>query len=213
RTVDIARKFKARIIRTDNPPVFHINKQKAIDAARGAWILQLDADETVTAELGSEIRSVVSTGGGINGYYLPRKNYFWGRFMTKGGQYPDYVIRLVRRGQARFPAKSVHEQISVTGEAGYLKNPLIHYAYRTQGDYWRKARHYIALSAAEMKRQGIKTGPAAFVKYFLAEPLRIFFLIFFRHKGFMDGWRGFLFAVYSGLHPVLSFAEFLRSRI
>src|SRR3989338_10093901 len=99
KTLEIARDFGARLLKTDNPQIFHINKNKAIDAAVGDWILQLDADEVVTEELSSEIKKTTSLKSNINGYWIPRRNFFLGRFLTKGGQYPDYTLRLYKRGQ------------------------------------------------------------------------------------------------------------------
>ena len=101
RTLDIAQQFKAKIIKSNNPPNFHINKNKAIDAASGNWILQLDADEVVTEGLAEEIKKVISKESEINGYWIPRKNFFLGRFLKKGGQYPDYTLRLYKKGKGR----------------------------------------------------------------------------------------------------------------
>src|SRR3989344_5294181 len=103
KTVDIAKKFGAKVKVTTNKPIFHINKQMAIDMATSDWILQLDADERVTPELAKEIKSIVNNQSSIindvNGYWIPRKNWFLGRFLMKGGQYPDYTLRLYRRGR------------------------------------------------------------------------------------------------------------------
>jgi len=90
RTVEIAKKYGAKIKITTNKPNFHINKQMAIDMATGDWILQLDADEKVSPELVQEIKSEIrNPKSEINGYWMPRKNWFLGRFLMKGGQYPD----------------------------------------------------------------------------------------------------------------------------
>src|SRR3989338_7619182 len=114
KTVEIAKKYKAVVKVTSNPPIFHINKQKAIDKATKDWILQLDADERVTPELKKEILSVINDKDNKNaGYWIPRKNWFLGRFLMKGGQYPDYTIRLYKRGKGRLPQKDVHEQAVV----------------------------------------------------------------------------------------------------
>ncbi len=215
KTKDIARRYGARIIRTTNPPIFHINKQKALDACRGTWILQLDADEVIPEALKNEIRGIVRTDGnpsdeGINGYYIPRKNYFWGHFMKKGGQYPDYVLRLVRAGYAEFPCKSVHEQIRVKGTVGYLKEPMLHYSYRTLADYWKKADAYTTLTAMELKdkRTGVSTG--MWLRFTVLEFVRTFFLLFVRHKGFMDGLHGFVFAVFSALHYPIAYRKYTK---
>src|SRR3990170_4130443 len=122
KTVEIAKKYKANIIIVKNLPNFHFNKQKAIDNCKHKWILQLDADEVVSEELRQEIINI-NEEEEINGYWMPRKNYFLGRFLSKGGQYPDYTLRLYRRGKGRLPCKSVHEQAQVEGKTAYLQNP------------------------------------------------------------------------------------------
>jgi glycosyltransferase involved in cell wall biosynthesis len=208
KTLDIARRYKATIIKTTNPPIFHINKQKALDASLGNWILQLDADEIVLPALQKEIVSVIQDRSNKTaGYFIPRRNYFWGHPMKKGGLYPDFVLRLVRRGHARFPAKSVHEQIETDGPVGYLKEPLKHIPYRTPEDYWRKADRYTTLTAEEMKRSGIPNTAGTWLLYNLQKPMQTFFSIFIRHKGFLDGWFGFVFAYWSALHYPIAYRK------
>ena len=217
RTREIAKRFGSKIIKTTNPPVFHINKQKALDACRGDWILQLDADEVVTTDLRDEILNLLRLStfdfrlSTPNGFYLPRKNFFCGHWLKKGGQYPDYVIRLVRRGHARFPCQSVHEQIAVDGSVGHLKNPLLHYSYDSIAEYWRKANVYIALQAQELSTQKLAVTPVTWFIFNAFKPTVTFFLIFFRHKGFIDGYWGFLFALFSALHHPLSYLRYAKS--
>ena len=217
KTLTIAKEYKARIIKTDNPSIFHINKQKALDACRGDWILQLDADEVVTTDLRDEILNLLRLSTfdfrllTPDGYYLPRKNFFCGHWLKKGGQYPDYVIRLVRRGRARFPCQSVHEQIAVDGSVGHLKNPLLHYSYDSIAEYWRKANAYIALQAQELSTQKLAVTPVTWFIFNAFKPTVTFFLIFFRHKGFIDGYWGFLFALFSALHHPLSYLRYAKS--
>lgn len=200
KTVSVAKKLGAVVIKTTNPAMFHINKQKALDASHGEWILQLDADETVSKSLKEEILFVMSSRLVPNGYYIPRHNYFLGNWLRKGGQYPDYVIRLFRRGMGKFPQKSVHEQIEIEGHVGHLDHALEHYSYTSISQYWQKSRSYILLSAAALRRNPGNRSLATAVSYMLVKPLTTFFSQFVRHKGFVDGWRGFLFALFSALH-------------
>ncbi len=214
-TVSIAKKHGANVISTNNPSIFHINKQKVLDACRGDWILQLDADECVTDELRNEIVGIVhlklaTDTSQPNGYYIPRRNYFWGHWMRKGGQYPDYVIRLIQRGKARFPCRSVHEQIAVSGSVGYLKHPMLHYSYCTRDDYWRKADAYTSLTAAELVNAGVPKNIWTAMNYVVWKPLATFLNIFIRHKGFLDGVTGLEFALYSGLHWAIAYKKFLK---
>lgn len=208
KTISVAKKYTDKIIETDNPPIFHINKQKALDACRSNWILQLDADEVITQALKAEIQAVVSSTVPYSGYYIPRKNNFWGHFMKKGGQYPDYVIRLIKKGKARLPCKSVHEQIVVDGSVGYLKEPMLHYSYRTSNDYWKKADTYTSLTALFMKEQNEKKSCRNWYVYMIFKPVETFFRIFVRHKGFFDGWYGLVFAYWSSLHYPIAYKKY-----
>jgi glycosyltransferase involved in cell wall biosynthesis len=208
-TVSRAKKYTNIIIQTDNPPIFHINKQKALDACRGEWILQLDADEVITEALKLEILQTIKKTT-FNGFYIPRRNNFWGHFMKKGGQYPDNVIRLIRKGKARFPCKNVHEQIEVDGAVGYLKEPMLHYSYRTSVDYWKKAETYTTLTAIFMKEKHTQKSFGTWVRYNVALPVKMFFLLFIRHKGFVDGWYGFVFAYWSALHYPIAYRKFVH---
>lgn len=209
KTVGIAQSYGATVIQTDNPPIFHINKQKALDACHGEWILQLDADEIVDANLRDEILAVITSPKAKDAYYMPRKNFFIGHWLSKGGQYPDYLIRLFRNGKGSFPSKSVHEQIAVTGSVGYLKHPLLHYTNKTFADYWRKADTYTSLTAKEFRIKKLGRNPIVFVHYMLIKPIWTFLRLFIRHKGFVDGVWGFLFALYSGLHFPMAYWKYL----
>lgn len=211
-TVVIAQRFKARVVITDNPPIFHINKQKAIDASTHDWILQLDADERVSPELKDEISYAINhSSSAINGYWLPRKNWFLGRFLTKGGQYPDYTLRLYRRGKGRLPCKSVHEQAVVKGEVGYLKNPLIHMADTSFGHYLMRWWRYTDLLKDELGEKHL--GVPAFFDYLFLKPTYHFLLIYIRHKGFVDSWQGFVFAFFSGLRFPVAYLKYLKAKI
>jgi glycosyltransferase involved in cell wall biosynthesis len=202
RTVEIAKSFGAKVIITDNKPIFHINKQQAMDECRGNWILQLDADEVVTPKLAEEIKAIINDKNQENlpsAYFIKRKKIFLGHWIKKGGHYPDPVIRFLKRGKAFLPCKSVHEQMKVEGEIGWLKEPMIHAPTPSFFVYVTKDNRYSSLMAKEMFDSGLKPSLYNFLKFFIFKPFSIFFSLFFRHKGFMDGFPGFVFAFYSAL--------------
>ncbi len=234
KTVEIAKSSgkKVRIINSDNPTMFHKNKQKAIEAARGEWILQLDADEELTQELKKEIKDIIGqsqiktdeirqsqiesdrisdnsanyirlnpiSSNYIVAYNIPRKNFFLTRFLMKGGQYPDYTIRLYKNGVAKFPCRDVHENVEVKGEVGYLKSPLLHYA---DPDFSRYLIRWDRYTTAEVeilaRNRTINFSISQFLNFFLVKPLSTFFSMYFRHKGFIDGFPGFVFALFSSI--------------
>lgn len=208
KTVDIARAFKARIFIKPNPPIFHINKQIALKKAKYAWILQLDADEVVDSELKQSIKKVLTTNPPTCGFYLKRKNMFLKTWLKKGGQYPDPVIRLVKKGKAYFPQKSVHEQIAVNGPVDTLKGHLIHYTAPTFTRYLVNSNRYTSLTANQFKKQQLKLNLVNWFKYFLVKPLSTFIKLYFRHLGILDRFPGFVFAFFSALHWPTAFIKY-----
>lgn len=203
KTVEIAKKFKAKIIsRLNNPINFHLQKKIAIDAARGDWILQLDADEAVSPALASEIERIINSDPNENGFWIPRANFFLGRFLRKGGAYPDRTLRLYRRGKGGLAAKSVHEQATVEGEVGFLKNDLLHYNNPTFADYIEKRfNRYTDVMAREVSDSFIEN--VIFRPLF--DPNQGFLSIYLRHLGFLDGFPGFVWALFSGLHYPIAY--------
>ncbi|MBI3366569.1 glycosyltransferase family 2 protein, partial [Candidatus Roizmanbacteria bacterium] len=188
KTVEIVKKYGARVIVTDNPPMFHINKQKALDVCKSEWILQLDADERLSPELADEIVKVISMpeqklekyenslpnkklflrhqniieqeqgkvgekNGNYVAFFLPRLNYFLGKYLRHGGVYPDGAIRLVKNGKAHFPCKDVHEVMKVDGKVGWLQNPLLHYDSPTFKRYLERNNRYVNMMAREFKER------------------------------------------------------------
>lgn len=210
-TIRIAKKYGARVIETDNPPNFHINKNKAIDAARGDWILQLDADEQVTEDLAQEILEAI-TSLDVDGYWIPRLNLFLNHFLKKGGQYPDYTLRLYRKGKGRLPAKDVHEQAIVEGKTKYLHRDLLHLRDKDFGHYIEGLNRYTSLMAMEMKDRGEKINFKNFIYYFLFKPTWWFLKTYIRHKGFMDGFAGFVFSLFSSLRFPLSYIKLWNTK-
>lgn len=245
KTVEIAKSFGAKVIITSNPPIFHINKQKALDMAKEKWVLQLDADERVTKELSKEITKIINMSeeeiekyestlldkslftrhqkllegrdgriGNENSeyaaFFIPRLNYFLGRYLRYGGVYPDGVIRLVRKGKAHFPCKDVHEQIAVDGKVGWLQNPLLHKDSPTFERYIARNNRYTDLMAEEFTTTHLAKNVANAIRFLFVKPAWWFLLTFFRHKGFLDGWQGFVFCFYSARRFAIAYRKYLK---
>lgn len=209
KTLQVAKEFGAEIIHTKNLQNFHINKNKAIDAASGDWILQLDADEIVSANLKQEIKKAVESKK-YDGYWIPRKNFFLTRFLTKGGQYPDYTLRLYRKGKGRLPGKDVHEQAVVDGTVGYLKNDLLHLRDKNFSLYLTRFKRYTDLLATQWKEQGKTINLVTFVNYFFLKPIFWFVKAYIRHRGYVDGFPGLVFAFFSSLRFSVSYYKLWR---
>lgn len=222
KTVEIAKSFGAKVVVGKNYPIFHVNKQIAIDNCTGDWILQLDADEVVTEALASEIKNQISprprsgranSKNEFNGFWMPRKNWFLGRFLMKGGQYPDYTLRLYRREKGRLPQEDVHEQAVVEGKVGHLKNALLHYPYKNFRFYlskWNRYNNLISIQIREEQEGKSRASKFMFgLGYLFIKPLHWMVTTYARHKGFMDSWQGFIFSFFSALRFPVSYIKYL----
>ncbi len=206
-TVKLARSLGAKVIQTTNKPNFHINKQLAMDEAAGELVLQLDADEVVDAELRAfivQLKQQAQDGTLPSqpvAWFLRRKNYLFNRWLSKGGQYPDPVIRLYLRGKARLPQKDVHEQMSVDGEVATAPGHLEHYSYPAFSDYLHKFNTYTSFAALQLYQEHKKKGTSpSVIQYLVFMPLYTFYSLYLRHRGYVDGMAGFIFAYMSALH-------------
>ncbi len=213
-TREIATSFGAVVIKTTNKQNFHINKQMAMDKASHDLVLQLDADEVVDEELKKFIREVnkqITKSSSLpSAWWVKRKNFFCGRFLKKGGQYPDPVIRLYLNGKAHLPAKDVHEQMKVEGETAYANGHLLHYSNPTFTDYLRKFTTYTSFKAEQLAKEDLPVNLITFADYIFYKTLKTFLLIYLRHKGFVDGWQGLVFAFFSALYHPISYLKFLE---
>ena len=191
RTVEIAREMGANVVVKEDWPGFGPQKNRALELATGDWIFSLDADEWVTSELSEEMRSTINGNPEFDAYRLPRSSSFCGRFMRHSGWWPDYVVRLLRRGAARFSDDIVHERTLVDGAVGTLRNPLMHETYVDLGDMQEKFNRYSSLGAEALHARGARGGIAKAVLHGLGAFLRTYIL----RRGFLDGREGFMLAI------------------
>lgn len=195
-TAAIARAHGAQVVVTPDWPGFGPQKGRALALARGRWVLSIDADERVTPELAREIMAVVSeTQPGTHAAYeLPRLSSFCGQWMRHGDWYPDRVLRLFRREQARFSDDQVHERVLVEGGAkvGRLCGHLLHETMPSLHEAIEKMNRYSSGRAAEKLAAGRRGGLGSA----LAHAAWAFVRCYLLKLGVLDGRLGFVLAVY-----------------
>ena len=153
-------------------------------------MLSLDADERVSEALRQEIEAVLVGGSDQAGFYLPRRNLFRGRWVRHGGLYPDWQLRLFRRGRGAFVERAVHESVRVDGLTGRLRAPLIHESYRSVADAVARLNRYSDLAAADLA----VAGRGGTLVDLLGRPVWRFVSMYLLRAGFLDGWRGLVLA-------------------
>jgi glycosyltransferase involved in cell wall biosynthesis len=193
KTVEIASACGARVIEAADWPGFGPQKNRALDAASGDWVLSLDADEWIEPPLAEEIQAALARPDAADGYMLPRRSRFCGKIVRFCGWSPDYVLRLFRREKGRFSGDKVHEHVDVEGSIGKLKNPIEHDSITDPADAEDKIERYAAVAAAALRAKGKSSshlkawlrGQGAFLRTYIWR------------LGFLDGRTGWLVADYN----------------
>jgi glycosyltransferase involved in cell wall biosynthesis len=141
-------------------------------------------------------------------FFIPRRNIFLGKPLIHAGVYPDASIRLIKKGKARFPAKSVHEIMQPEGRAGWLENDLEHHDSPTFTRYLNRANRYTELTAKEFSESKIPLNIFGLLYFVTVKPTLVFFKLYLRHLGFLDGMRGFIWSFFSALHFPIAYFKY-----
>jgi len=191
-TAEIAESLGARVVQIPFRG-FGDLRNRAMDACRHRWIFSLDADERCTPEARDEIRQVLRNDGPEDAYYVPRKNFFMGRWIRRSGFYPDYrQPQLFRKGTLSFEDDPVHEAYAVHSERiGYFAAPIVQIPFRDFEEMVRKANRYSTLGAEKLARQGRTAGMGTA----LGHAIWAFFAHYLLKLGFLDGWAGLAIAL------------------
>ena len=218
RTVEIAKSYGAKVF-VEDWKGFAAQKNSAIDKATSDWILSLDADEEVDADLVREIswlfyathiweksgmpvdidpesKDLKDRGlrigldeDDLNGFRIPRKNYFLGRWIKHGGFWPDSKLRLFRQGTGKFQDQAVHETVKLAGTRSAVQHgALLHHSYPTMSDYIEHMNRYSSLGA----EMAAAKGQRANVINIVLRPFFTFLYNYFFRLGFLDGHEGLL---------------------
>jgi glycosyltransferase involved in cell wall biosynthesis len=189
-TVAMARAAGAQVHVTPDWPGFGTQKQRALELATGDWVLALDADERVSPAGRDEILTAIAQGD-ADAYLVPRRSLYVSRFMQHSDWWPDHVLRLARRSQARYTDDVVHERMEVQGRIGTLSEPLEHLSYRDFESVLQKVNAYSSAGARQLHARGKQTSLMSAILHGMAMFLRTYIV----KRGFLDGAEGFILAV------------------
>jgi len=203
RTVEIARSFGAKVF-VEAWKGFAAQKNSAMDKASMDWVLQLDADEELEPDLATETEAALKSSAALRGFWIPRKNFFLGRWIRHGGFYPDPKLRLIRRGAGRFEEYGAHPTIKVNGPTGRLSHALIHNAYPTLRGYIDHMNSYSSMGAEVAVAKGHRRFS---VTNIVIRPLLTFTYNYFFRLGFLDGREGLLLHLYHSAYVSWKYAK------
>ncbi|MDQ5854218.1 MAG: glycosyltransferase family 2 protein [Chloroflexota bacterium] len=205
RTARIARAHGALVY--EEPFRSHAaQRNRALARCHGTWVLFVDADERLTAELVAELQQLgeaaLRGGEPYAGYWIPRYNLYWSRRLRGGGWYPDRQLRLLRRDAAHYDERRlIHEFAELDGPAGELAGHLLHINIESLAELRRKQRGYAFMEAQTLYAQGIRARP----HNLLLQPLREVKRRFWTWQGYRDGWLGLFLALAMGYYELVKY--------
>jgi glycosyltransferase involved in cell wall biosynthesis len=203
RTLEIAQSYGAKVF-VEAWKGFAAQKNSAMDKASMDWVLQLDADESLEPELTTEIEAALNESSAMSGFWIPRKNFFLGRWIRHGGFYPDPKLRLIRRGAGQFEEYGAHPTIKVNGPTGRLSNALLHNAYPTLRGYIDHMNSYSSMGAELAAAKGHRSFSFPNI---VIRPLLTFLYNYFFRLGFLDGREGLLLHLYHSVYVSWKYAK------
>jgi glycosyltransferase involved in cell wall biosynthesis len=213
KTLEIAKKYTKEVFTQKNDPTeIDIQKNFGIEKATGDWIFILDADEEISPELAEEIKSIchpVSTHNDVAGFWIPRKNIIFGKWIEHTGWYPDPQLRLFRKGKGKFEKRHVHEPISITGQTEKLKAHLLHHNYENVSQFLQKSLLVYAPNEAE---EMLRNGYVFDFKDSIKLPFREFLSRYFAREGYKDGFHGLVLSLLMAFYHFAIFVYLWEKR-
>lgn len=192
-TADLAASMGAKVVQIPFNGFGEL-RNRAMAACEHEWIFSLDSDERCTPEVHQEILEILRSPDPLDAYYVPRKNFFMGKWIKHSGFYPDYrQPQVFRKGVLRFKPDPVHEafEVHTPKPVGHLTNAIRQIPYWNFEELLHKANRYSSLGAQKLEEKGTKGSMAKG----LAHGAWAFAQIFFLKKGLLDGWPGFVIAL------------------
>ncbi|MCL5069289.1 MAG: glycosyltransferase family 2 protein [Actinobacteria bacterium] len=203
-TSEIAHKYTSKVFIRPNNKMLNINKNFGFTKAKNDWILSLDADERISEDLKKEIESLGNREDLFNGYWIPRKNIIFGKWIKHTGWYPDYQLRLFKKHKGRFPEKHVHEMVLLEGATKNLSYPIAHYNYETITQFLNKQISIYAPNEVENLLEGdYKFNKLDIIRF----PLKEFMSRFFAREGYKDGFHGLMLSMLMAFYHLIIFAK------
>jgi len=210
RTVEICQQFGAKVISHKSDGF--LNQQCNIGRTKAVsdWILEMDADEIVGEELKQAIQKVLTNNSDYAGYKFKRKNYFLGHFMQYGGYHDGYYTKLFRRNLGEYIGRSVHinATLCLKGKVGIINADIEHYPFQSIAQFVQRQNYYTSVEAKIMQEdKGVLD--EKLVRYqMIRRPLRLFWKLYLKKKGYKDGRCGLIFAILNAWKHFLLWAKY-----
>ncbi len=205
-TSQIASQFTKKVFKQkNNPNEIDLMKNFGFEKVSCEWVLSIDADERVSEELSLEIKKILSQKPSmvseINGFWIPRKNLIFGKWIEHSGWYPDYQLRLFRKDKGKYTKKHMHEDITLEGPSAKLTGHIIHNHYGKVSSFLTKTLVYSKNEAENLIEKGYEFSYFDAIRF----PVSEFLSRFFARKGYKDGFHGLVLSLLMAFYHFLIF--------
>ncbi|MBI5019232.1 glycosyltransferase family 2 protein [Candidatus Gottesmanbacteria bacterium] len=202
-TSEVAKRYHAKVFKRPNNLMLNVNKNFGFSKATGDWILCLDDDEELTPELAREIKDAIKTDR-VAGFWIPRKNIIFGKWMKYGIWWPDRQLRLFRRGEGKYAEKHVHEYVEVAGMTETLTSAYTHHNYDSISQYLNKMQNiYTENELKKYEAAGYRVSWRDAVRF----PVSDFLKLYFAQSGYKDGLHGLVLAMLQAFYSFVIFVK------
>lgn len=198
-SVEVAEKAGAKVYKHRLQRDFAAQRNFGLEKAKNDWVLFIDADEVVSEELATELYQLTSQFlTEVNGYYLKRDDYMWGRKLRFGDAGRTNLLRLAKKSKGKWTGR-VHETWDIVGETATLAHPLYHYPHATVKEFLKEINFYSSLRAEELSEKKATVSKLSIIGY----PLGKFLQNYVVKLGFLDGTAGIISALMMSFHSFL----------
>jgi glycosyltransferase involved in cell wall biosynthesis len=192
KTTDIARKAGAEVI-------FHpfegmiAQLQFGFTQIKTPWVITLDQDEYLSPELRANVQKALERPGKCTGFFVPRRSFYYDRFIMHSGWYPDYLLRLFKPEAVAIRGTLPHEEIHPRGQTATLSGDIVHYPYQNLAEHLAKINSYTQTAADELARRGVSGSLGKGMSHGIGKFLKQYII----KRGFLDGKAGFILALHA----------------
>ncbi|MCK6605493.1 MAG: glycosyltransferase family 2 protein [Ignavibacteriaceae bacterium] len=201
KTVEIAREYTPKVYQKKWEG-YAVQKRYSLEMATHEWVMSLDADERITPALKDEILGLMKNEPQYDGYYIPRKTYFNGKWIKSCGWYPGYQLRLFRKSKTTVTTRLVHEGFEVDGKTGRLKGDIDHFTHESIEQTIKKINHYSSLEAEEKWQRKHVSGLSI-----ILHPIAAFFNHYIVKRGITDGIEGLMISVFHAMTNLMTYMK------
>ena len=189
-------KFAKEIITIENSLITNFSevRNQALEKATYPWVFFLDSDEVITPESIAEIKKII-VNNQADGIIINIQDIFYNQIIKHGEVGNMKLLRMGKKDKITWK-RPVHEVAIINGVVENSNIKIIHQAHSSISDFLTSVTSYAGIEAKY--RDNYNKNPN--ILQLIIFPIIKFIHNYLLKRGFLDGWRGFSYALMMSLH-------------